>query len=1007
MAKELEIVISQLLHGINVVESNQYLLEFVEKDVAWEASLELFNAADPDVRYFASNIVYSKIKKIAQWNQLSELQRNEIFDILIAHLNLATQTVGAGGNIYTNFLDRLILCFAVVCSRAVGGISLYIKAALDRANHINFLSIIGLKMLCALPTEVEALEVESKHLDLQTALLLQGVHVLSKINEIAVSMTWKQDINIHTLSMKVLRCWLLPLGLTLSRLAEDFEPVLLMVCTALQSGDGVCVTEGCSVLREVTEVADYPRSEVRDRAVLAILHHITSNACLLVPYFQVENGGNEQVAFGICNTLVALASSEVGLVASPRYCSADFFQLLLFCSRQRPRKIASLTFDVWIALADIPIAERHPYVAHEVFHAIVHNTLINCAYPADYSSTWDESADDEDDLAEYRDNKCGIQEVILVAIGALETSFFDILEEKLFESTVITNRAVVVRDWRSFEAVLFVLQCAMETVKSFVQSADKSLKSRNFLARVTELMLSEDAQKQCLTHREMRCTACTLLGSLTFLLTENAPLQLGRPGENAEKSQFSHFFVPSLTFLFQSLSVLSCCDFAAKAINQLCTHGRKLLATPQSSAPEDMLVFGAVEATIRAIHDSLLLFSSRDHVNKMLDAILIVIEGVMRSVLTLPTQIAASCLLSFAVFIEKRIEEEFCGSFSDMKVEIMLKYAAQIVRFSDAPVDNNGAHVLTPFLHRIYPLLERLADPTVCTNSDIMVAILDVQGRALMSASALVLSEVPKFTQIIVGVLRRRGEASSAALQCATIIVEVLASKGNEEIALFLSNLLDCIVQVLVNAAAEQQYIDKSKIFGYEPDCMEKFFRFVYAYLISSPHILADSPALAGLSHICAACFASCSENNPLRSLLQVVQTLYYPNFKRISVTVHAKLIAASVVNGQAMIFRIMSIIAGIAPGISPDIFPNILETLFSILSGCQPEYTDVCKMWIFNALNEIKTFAKINDQQKQFVFEKMFQLAGDNRGKFKALCSDLSKICSGEVSVECLSSYL
>jgi hypothetical protein len=56
MAKELEIVISQLLHGINVVESNQYLLEFVEKDVAWEASLELFNAADPDVRYFASNI---------------------------------------------------------------------------------------------------------------------------------------------------------------------------------------------------------------------------------------------------------------------------------------------------------------------------------------------------------------------------------------------------------------------------------------------------------------------------------------------------------------------------------------------------------------------------------------------------------------------------------------------------------------------------------------------------------------------------------------------------------------------------------------------------------------------------------------------------------------------------------------------------------------------------------------------------------------------------------------
>ena len=59
--------------------------------------------------------------------------------------------------------------------------------------------------------------------------VLRTAQVLAKINEIAVSGAWEHDAQLHVLSMKVLRCWLLPLGMTLSRMFEDLEACLRMV----------------------------------------------------------------------------------------------------------------------------------------------------------------------------------------------------------------------------------------------------------------------------------------------------------------------------------------------------------------------------------------------------------------------------------------------------------------------------------------------------------------------------------------------------------------------------------------------------------------------------------------------------------------------------------------------------------------------------------------------------------------------------------------------------------
>lgn len=179
---ELEQVIANILTGKLVSESNQYLLEFAETDAAWEASLGLFSSANPDVRFFAANIVYQKVRKGAQWGQLNEEQRNDIFSILIQHLGSETQSIASGARL-SSFLDRIILCLAVVCSRAgASGLPLFVNAAIERVDQGGTMSAVGLEMLCALPAEVDALDVGCQaRAELQDGLLQRGAAVCVRV----------------------------------------------------------------------------------------------------------------------------------------------------------------------------------------------------------------------------------------------------------------------------------------------------------------------------------------------------------------------------------------------------------------------------------------------------------------------------------------------------------------------------------------------------------------------------------------------------------------------------------------------------------------------------------------------------------------------------------------------------------------------------------------------------------------------------------------------------------
>lgn len=58
----LEQMIISLLTGVNINDINQYIVQFIETPEAWAASTSLFSSTNDDVRYFAANILYTKVR---------------------------------------------------------------------------------------------------------------------------------------------------------------------------------------------------------------------------------------------------------------------------------------------------------------------------------------------------------------------------------------------------------------------------------------------------------------------------------------------------------------------------------------------------------------------------------------------------------------------------------------------------------------------------------------------------------------------------------------------------------------------------------------------------------------------------------------------------------------------------------------------------------------------------------------------------------------------------------
>ena len=1038
-ASEVESAIRIVLNGgSNVREANDFIIRFVELAESWEASLGLFQSPDEHIRYFVSNIIYTKVKK--HWvSQLNAAQQEEIYRFLISVVENPSQyncsTNLRGSSQFRAFLNRVLLSLCCVSSFAVGGLHVYVDMALRKVHtllqpnpsdlDINC-ALIGLEMLVLLPTEIDSLDIgEASRSELEDQLVKCAAPVIEKIEQVCTNDN--SGVNRHVVVgiINAMRSWLLR-GITLSGLYNEYRAALGLVCASLRSDDAERVKLGCGFLRELVCVSDYPSSSKRDEAISFLIHSFVDSTAQLAPFFDLDSArGDQEAAYEICYCMVTIASQEIALVTSPQFCNVDFFRLLLSCATQKPRKIASLTFDFWLSLQDTPVAERHPYTHQEIFENLLEILLKQSMYPPDFIN-WEEDAgdDDEDDFKDFRDRRHGIQEVMLLTCHALRGRFFELLSNTLGQAsangegspgtrsgdtvTLASGACAARNGWQTIESCLFLLQNCMEAVKGMVKSESDGEEALNFLTKALHLIFS--LPDTIVAHPAFQTTLCQALGSLTFLLTNST---LGKASVSDE-SPFTGFFLSALNFLFGCLSSPTSSASAAKAILQLCVHGQKILVAPSrqeghSGGGSNPLVDSLIAAVTEKVADVSIVPPADliDATTQQQSPLLPAIEAVVRVLVALPKTHVSEALTRLG----RPMVDCLCREISkpaDLdfnRISLLLQYSGQLIRFSDA---NDDSQILLEFLSVLWPQLHTLeADSRLNGSSKVVNSLFELYSRAIMSAKALVIPEMPRITQTVVTVFQMRNSSSEYSMRCASVIVEALCNQGPEKDA-FLINLLQHCVMVLAGHVNSHSGGEAGSltIFGYEPECIESFFRFLYSFLIMCPAIIVQSPeALASLPHLGVYSLIACKENGPLRLILTVIQAFWWTTTKKIDATTQKAFLAAALPSGKHLIGHLLDIMNG-SMGVSSIVWPNAIDTLYYVMIGCESDHIQLSREWVGAKMAEEHMFDKLTRDRKEILYETMFRFAESDRRRFKQLMHDICRICTGEADVELLRAY-
>ena len=1008
----METAIQSIFSGSpTAAESNEFLLAFVETEAAWGEALALFNSESLSVRYFAANIIYNKVKR--HWPQLNGQQRDSLLQVLLGSL-----TSSSGKNDLSSqkpFVNRVMMAFACVCSRIpVSGIPRYIHTALLKISPGSLTTeiVLGLEMLSVFPEEVESLDVEhSLREELQGHLLEASGAVLETIDSIAVaSASNNVDHAIKLGALKVLRSWLLVAIVSPSKMQESHEPSWRLVYESLQSGNAESVTEACSFLRAIVQIEDYPRATSRDGAILNMVSMIISSMPSIIPLF---HGGD--VACDVCDCLVSLASHEIRLLSHPRTCNVELFQLILMFSATKPRKIASLTFEVWLTLQEVPVSDRHTFVTQEVFYKLLGILLDQISLPV-ASTTLDDNDEEGEDMTNFRDSKnSSLQEVVLVCYYSLQALFFTQIGERLTQFS--TSPA---ENWPMLETSLFVLYLSMDAIKSAMHSQEGGATSAQFLLNTLQLIL-QIPQHLVVSHGELHCTICRFIGSATFLLASDST--------KPDFVPFQTFYVPALEYVFQALGSQNSqvVKFAAKATYQLCIHGQRvgvLITTPVivppgqhdslSAACSSLLIHKLVIAMVQLLSIPTLTIANDD------ESMNSVIECVVRAIATLPHAFARTLIEMVGTPIIDGIKHELQLTSTGHPINVerlsnLFKFSGQIIRFcadmepeeGQAAVDPSK-HVLYNFLSNLWPPLQALESiPHFNQLGTLCSRVFDLYGRSFMSASVVVMSEAPRILRAVVSVVQNRGEGSVAALQCCRNIVEVASSQGNAGSQdMILVQLLQYLSQIMLDQIQQQA-------FPPDPEVLETLFNLVFTVVTTCPQVLVSSTApISQMLRLSLAALSSSRERGTIKAVLQVVKPFYFPPpaLAQKLQPFQQQLFAEARSVGPVISKILVDFIGGSGPNgcnsIDSTLRHCIVDTFYHLIIGCEGAHGGESRMWVNAAIFSSDVLPMLSPELKEFVAKAMFTLANTNHRRFKALVMDVCKIGCSELPVDCLGGF-
>jgi len=893
----------------------------------------------------------------------------------------------------------MLLTLACICTRIPNGISILIQQFFDiiDLSFLTSISYVGIELFSLIPSEVEAADVSnSLRIELQSQLNNEVKRILSLIQSIASlnHIDSNQQLRILQVSaLKLFRSWLMQ-GITLTILYEQYNIILKFLCDLLISGESLLVIEACSSLRELILIEDNGDINIRNQIILQIIQQITLSAPSLAPFFGVN--GDENVAQEICNFMVSIASNEIILLSSPQNCNIAFFDLLLSCTTLRPRKVSSLTFDVWLGIQDQPVANRHIYLTQEIFYKLLSSLLNQCIYPHGFIN-WEsyDGDDDEDDFLSFRDQSQGsIQDVILVCYYSLQESFFSPLQELIMKDE---------NDWRNIEVILYIIQLAMDGIKGKINS-ESGIACLQFLNLLLEKCLTNNQSMNSIT----KTALSKFIGSLTFLLissTSTTSTYLMK----APTLNFYQYYLPSLQFVFNSISDPMAAATSARALHQLCIQGNNIVTSFRDNGQLPMIC-----DLVNASNQLLININEIDHI-----PLLSLVEALTRNIVELPHDLAKSQLNILSKPIINLITIELRKPIISINVPNIKKgllLLSQIIKFCDISTNSNGEHITDIFVIEIFSQLDYIENIFLISDEiNLIDTIFELYGKIIFTRkdslnSIDYVNQIKRITHNIIILLQSYSRSSTSALQCSNVIIELLANKSHEA-NIFLIQFYQQLIQIFTgnnNSSnnGNNDIIDinnniQQQISKYEPECMEKFFDLLYNYLLFIPDIIATLPNIHEVILLCIGSIHIFKERSTIRSSLNIIKRFFAPVTKKMEEYTSHYLLAAST-HGQAIIYELFLLIIS---GSSSALWPYIIDTIYFIISGCDDGGIGLdCRQWIHSIL--YSNMIQIPIDAKNIIFKGIFYYVTTNKKLYKSIMQDFIKICNSEATIDSLSSY-
>jgi len=979
------------------------LIEISENSIGWSVGLNLLSGSKGDLNegFFGANILYSKVRR--HWYQLEAHERDQL---TAAVIQLLQQNHGDSNNglpfPYIT-MTKVCLLLAAISVRTPNGSSDFVSKAfslfpqqipndLSENKKNSILTgrlVLMLKMLKSLTEEADAADISrALRLELEQGMNESACHVLKAIEEVMeIAFKFKNSpTECRELLVACFECFLswIEFGTTFSTLYMNNNRLFELIIFTLEKLPGLPCDDGkenineglllapvlCETIESLVVVAEFPRPAKREVAINALISRLDSLKISFATGIQRED---DELCDVICRTVTSIAEVEIEYIAGRHapMIGLELVSFILAMSACPMKKMLFLTTEFWLQLQDLPLIDRHPSLANDVYSSLLDVILEQCEYPSDFSSWENHSSNffDEDTFRDLRESSSGVKDVLIVIYYLLRKKYL----EKVLHWLEKRNNS-----WQAIEACLLVISHTSKEAKSWIEMPDKNAEQRND-AEVTKNIIIGLIKEVLSNHQTMFSNSlvlkagCKLLGAFPAFLIDGSC--------ESDRGKYS-LLVPALNYFLLALRKdLSVSRSVTTGIKSVCVVCEKALTLDNEASN---ILMGLSK------------FLTEVHIE--LEDQLLIAESVTRVFVSVEGSKASDLVGEFSAPLLQMLVLNLNAEWNSEGICKSLQIIGQIVRFLDTPVTYDGCHSSNKLLGHLIPILDQVF-MTCKENEPIMCQFFSLVERVMSS-----LRMVPNIQNLLPSFLGTMFECYAVThfpccLDCMKVAVEIFCSEVGETAEHF--------KELFRRVCAETFNFVKQ---GHPPNSIHNliasFFSLAYRYLLYRPSQILlgpDLPIIVELATVCLDTGAESLERESSRAVLLFVGKLAQQSktiFEEYTEEIDKILLG----KGGRLCGLILRAIALGSPSM---LWANLIDCLYLLLNEyLQRAQKEFVKNWVMATVYDPSITAALSVQDRQNVAEAIIRLAIESKQRFKALMLDFAKICNHLMTADGLLAY-